>query len=95
MSRRPWVVRTSRVGSTHGPEFLSGEAQLAKYRTHLDWLERIALSPDASRDFILDIAKSLCGDVRWTASPGRIPSAAREPAASASAPTPRATPTSP
>jgi transcriptional regulator with XRE-family HTH domain len=50
---------TAQVDSTHGPEFLSEEAQLAKYRTHLDWLERIALSADASRDFIRDIANSL------------------------------------
>ncbi|GGR99520.1 transcriptional regulator [Streptomyces humidus] len=47
------------VDSTHGPEFLGEEAQLAKYRTHLDWTERIALSPEASRDFVRDIANSL------------------------------------
>ncbi|MFC9851127.1 helix-turn-helix domain-containing protein [Streptomyces prasinus] len=50
---------TVQVDSTHGPEFLSGEAQLAKYRTHVDWMERIALSPQASRDFIRDIVDSL------------------------------------
>ncbi|GEC05777.1 transcriptional regulator [Streptomyces spinoverrucosus] len=50
---------TVQVDSTHGPEFLSGEAQLAKYRTHLDLMERIALSPDASRDFVRDVANSL------------------------------------
>lgn len=50
------------------PEFLGRAAQLAKYRAHLDWMEHMALSPEAS--------------------------AAREPAASASAPTPTATPTS-
>jgi transcriptional regulator with XRE-family HTH domain len=50
---------TVQVDSTHGPEFLSGEAQLAKYRTHLDWMERIALSPQASRDFIRDVANDL------------------------------------
>ncbi|MEU1181621.1 helix-turn-helix transcriptional regulator [Streptomyces sp. NPDC005820] len=50
---------TVQVDSTHGPEFLGGEAQLAKYRTHLDWMERIALSPEASRDFVRDIANSL------------------------------------
>ncbi|MBX9396834.1 helix-turn-helix transcriptional regulator [Streptomyces sp. TRM72054] len=50
---------TVQVDSTHGPEFLSGEAQLAKYRTHLDLMERIALSPDESRDFVRDVANSL------------------------------------
>jgi hypothetical protein len=50
---------TVQIDSTHGPEFLSSEAQLAKYRTHLDWMERIALSPKASRDFVRDIADSL------------------------------------
>ncbi|SMF12401.1 helix-turn-helix transcriptional regulator [Streptomyces sp. Amel2xC10] len=50
---------TVQVDSTHGPEFLSGEAQLAKYRTHLDRTEHLALSAEASRDLIRDIAKSL------------------------------------
>ncbi|MFJ1972170.1 helix-turn-helix domain-containing protein [Streptomyces sp. NPDC087903] len=50
---------TVQIDSTHGPEFLSGQSQLAKYRTHLDWMERIALSPQASRDFVRDIANSL------------------------------------
>lgn len=50
---------TVQVDSTHGPEFLDGEAQLAKYRTHLDWMERIALSPEESRDFVRDIANGL------------------------------------
>ncbi|WP_217246957.1 helix-turn-helix transcriptional regulator [Streptomyces sp. AC602_WCS936] len=50
---------TVQIDSTHGPDFLSGDSQLAKYRTHLDWMERIALSPQASRDFIRDIANGL------------------------------------
>lgn len=50
---------TVQVDSTHGPEFLYEEAQLAKYRSHLDWMERLALSPDESRDFIQDIARHL------------------------------------
>lgn len=50
---------TAQVDSSHGPEFLGGEAQLAKYRAHLDWMERIALSPEASRDFIRAIANDL------------------------------------
>ncbi|WP_157857370.1 hypothetical protein [Streptomyces yerevanensis] len=27
----------------------------SSYRAHLDWMERIALSPETSRDFIRDI----------------------------------------
>lgn len=50
---------TVQVDSTHGPEFLYGEAQLAKYRSHLDWMERIALPPEKSREFIHDIARHL------------------------------------
>ncbi|MFG2596859.1 helix-turn-helix domain-containing protein [Streptomyces sp. NPDC048462] len=50
---------TVQVDSTHGPEFLDGEEQLAKYRSHLDWMERIALSPRESRDFIHGIARHL------------------------------------
>jgi hypothetical protein len=50
---------TVQVDNSHGPEFLGGSAQLAKYRAHLDWMERMALSPEASRDFIRDIANTL------------------------------------
>ncbi|MFJ9583123.1 helix-turn-helix domain-containing protein [Streptomyces acidicola] len=50
---------TVQIDSSHGPDFLYAEAQLAKYRAHLDWMERIALSPTASRDFIREIANSL------------------------------------
>ncbi|MFF6993489.1 helix-turn-helix domain-containing protein [Streptomyces sp. NPDC008313] len=50
---------TAQVDSSHGPDFLSEQAQLAKYRAHLDWMERIALSPESSRDFIRDIANDL------------------------------------
>lgn len=50
---------TVQVDSSHGPDFLHAEAQLAKYRAHLDWMERIALSPEASRDFIHEIANDL------------------------------------
>ncbi|MFD7968385.1 Scr1 family TA system antitoxin-like transcriptional regulator [Streptomyces clavifer] len=47
------------VDSAHGQEFLYEEAQLAKYRAHLDWMERIALTPARSRDFIHTAAHSL------------------------------------
>ncbi|MFG2380116.1 helix-turn-helix domain-containing protein [Streptomyces avermitilis] len=50
---------TVQIDNSHGPDFLYADAQLAKYRAHLDWMERIALSPQESRDFILGIANSL------------------------------------
>ncbi|MCM2576303.1 helix-turn-helix domain-containing protein [Streptomyces meridianus] len=50
---------TVQVDSTHGPEFLYQEAQLGKYRAQLDWMERIALAPGTSRDFIHSIAQRL------------------------------------
>lgn len=50
---------TVQVDSSHGPEFLYEEAQLRKYRSHLDWMERIALPPEESREFIRTIARSL------------------------------------
>ncbi|WP_225099435.1 helix-turn-helix transcriptional regulator [Streptomyces sp. CoH27] len=50
---------TVQIDSAHGPEFLHQEAQLLKYRTQLDWMEGRALSPDASYDFIQDIASHL------------------------------------
>ncbi|MFG2428535.1 helix-turn-helix domain-containing protein [Streptomyces sp. NPDC048590] len=50
---------TVQVDSTHGPEFLYEEAQLAKYRAHLDWMERISLPPAGSRDLIQTVAKEL------------------------------------
>lgn len=50
---------TVQVDSTHGPEYLHGEAQLAKYRAHLDWMEKITLSPQGTRDLIHSIAQEL------------------------------------
>lgn len=50
---------TVQIDNSHGPEFLGGQAQLAKYRAQLDWMERIALSAEDSRDFIRGIANSL------------------------------------
>ncbi|MFH8471551.1 helix-turn-helix domain-containing protein [Streptomyces sp. NPDC018000] len=50
---------TVQVDSTHGPEFLYEHDQLGKYRSHLDWMERIALPPQDSRGFIHDIARHL------------------------------------
>lgn len=50
---------TVQVDSSHGPDFLHGEAQLAKYRAQLDLLEEVALSPERSRDLIREIARQL------------------------------------
>jgi hypothetical protein len=50
---------TAQVDSTHGPEFLHEKAQLSKYRSHLDWMEQIALSREQTRDFIHAIARNL------------------------------------
>ncbi|WND35452.1 helix-turn-helix transcriptional regulator [Streptomyces sp. BB1-1-1] len=50
---------TVQIDSSHGPDFLHADAQLAKYRAHLDWMERITLSSAASRDFIREIANDL------------------------------------
>ncbi|MFP1625048.1 helix-turn-helix domain-containing protein [Streptomyces sp. 5K101] len=50
---------TVQIDNSHGPDFLHSEAQLAKYRAHLDWMEKIALSPEDSRRFIRIIAQQL------------------------------------
>lgn len=50
---------TVQLDSAHGPEFTHAEAQLAKYRAHLDWMDGAALSPEESRDFIHAIAHQL------------------------------------
>jgi transcriptional regulator with XRE-family HTH domain len=50
---------TAQLDSAHGPDFMFGESQLAKYRSHLGWMNDAALPEDASRDFILGIVKHL------------------------------------
>ncbi|MFE4017751.1 helix-turn-helix domain-containing protein [Streptomyces sp. NPDC059101] len=50
---------TVQVDSSHGPEFLYFDGQLAKYRAQLKWLEELTLPPDRSRDFIQEIAHQL------------------------------------
>jgi transcriptional regulator with XRE-family HTH domain len=50
---------TVQVDSTHGPEYVHGEAQLAKYRAQLAHLRELALTPEASRDFIRRLAREL------------------------------------
>ena len=53
------ALDTVQIDNSHGPDFLHAEPQLAKYRAHLDWMEDIALQPDAARDFIHTIARQL------------------------------------
>lgn len=50
---------TVQIDNSHGPDFLHGEAEVAKYRAHLDRMENLALSPDKSQDFIHAIARDL------------------------------------
>ncbi|MFJ9560463.1 helix-turn-helix domain-containing protein [Streptomyces fuscichromogenes] len=50
---------TVQIDNSHGPDFLYGEAELTKYRAHLDRMEELALSPDDSRAFIHSIAREL------------------------------------
>lgn len=50
---------TVQIDSSHGPDFLHADGQLAKYRAQLDWSEELALSPERSRDLIREIARQL------------------------------------
>ncbi|MFB7500299.1 helix-turn-helix domain-containing protein [Streptomyces sp. NPDC056161] len=50
---------TVQLDSAHGPEFTGAEAQLTKYRTHLDWMEHAALPSAASRDVVRNVAREL------------------------------------
>ncbi|MCX4548547.1 MULTISPECIES: helix-turn-helix transcriptional regulator [unclassified Streptomyces] len=50
---------TVQLDSAHGPEFTHAEAQLTKYRAHLDWMSARTLSPAHSRDFIRSIVREL------------------------------------
>jgi hypothetical protein len=50
---------TVQIDNSHGPDFRYEEAELAKYRAHLDRMEDLALSPSDSRDFIHAIAHEL------------------------------------
>ncbi|MGW1096604.1 DUF5753 domain-containing protein [Streptomyces sp. NPDC002455] len=50
---------TVQLDSAHGPEFMHAEAQLTKYRAHLDWMEEAALGAAESRDFIHAVARQL------------------------------------
>ncbi|MEU0072158.1 helix-turn-helix transcriptional regulator [Streptomyces sp. NPDC006332] len=50
---------TVQLDSAHGPEFTHAEAQLTKYRAHLDWMDAAALDPEASRDVIRNITREM------------------------------------
>ncbi|MFJ2257726.1 helix-turn-helix domain-containing protein [Streptomyces sp. NPDC087844] len=50
---------TVQLDSAHGPEFTHAEAQLTKYRAHLDWMDGAAMTSTASRDHIRKIAREL------------------------------------
>jgi len=50
---------TVQLDSAHGPEFTHAEAQLGKYRAHLDWMAHAALTSEKSRDLFHAIARQL------------------------------------
>ncbi|MBT3151559.1 hypothetical protein HTV45_11800 [Streptomyces sp. CHD11] len=50
---------TVQLDSAHGPEFTGAEAQLTKYRPHLDWMDNAALPAAASRDLIHTVARGI------------------------------------
>lgn len=50
---------TVQVDSSHGPEFVYADGQLANYRSLLDQLEELALTAERSRDFIHEVAGQL------------------------------------
>ncbi len=50
---------TVQIDNSHGPDFLYGEDELAKYRSHLERMQQLALSPDDTRCFVRAIAREL------------------------------------
>ncbi|WP_406447269.1 DUF5753 domain-containing protein [Streptomyces sp. NBC_01613] len=50
---------TVQLDSAHGGEFTHAEAQLSKYRAHMDWWHAKSLDPKASQDLIHSIARQL------------------------------------
>ncbi|AZM60287.1 MULTISPECIES: helix-turn-helix domain-containing protein [unclassified Streptomyces] len=50
---------TIQLDSAHGGEFTHAEAQITKYRAHMDWWHEKSLDQRASRDFILSLAHQL------------------------------------
>ncbi len=52
---------TVQLDVTRGPIFVHSEAELASYRATFSEMDKVALSPKASRDFILQIKQGLKG----------------------------------
>ncbi|MFF5566263.1 Scr1 family TA system antitoxin-like transcriptional regulator [Streptomyces sp. NPDC012623] len=50
---------TVQLDTTTGPAFLDAETRLVNYRAVLDRIERLSLDPEASRDFIRQVAKQV------------------------------------
>jgi len=50
---------TVELDIAHGPEFVDGTMQLHKYRSQLDAMETVALTPKASRDLIRALANDI------------------------------------
>lgn len=50
---------TVQLDSAHGGEFTHADAQLTKYRSHMDWWHERSLDPHASRDFIRSLTHQL------------------------------------
>jgi transcriptional regulator with XRE-family HTH domain len=50
---------TVQLDSAHGGEFTHADAQLSKYRDHMDWWHTKSLDASVSRDFIHNIARQL------------------------------------
>lgn len=50
---------TVQLDSAHGPEFMHADAQLTKYRAHLNWMEDASLNAAESRDFIHAISRQI------------------------------------
>ncbi|WP_247706620.1 DUF5753 domain-containing protein [Streptomyces liliiviolaceus] len=50
---------TVQMDSPTGAVFIDSPAQLANFRTRLDLVEQVALTPSKSRDFIRTVAKEL------------------------------------
>ncbi|WP_338069263.1 Scr1 family TA system antitoxin-like transcriptional regulator [Streptomyces antimycoticus] len=50
---------TVQLDSAQGTQFMDAEAELAKYRAVLEWMEMTALKPRESRDFIYGILRTM------------------------------------
>jgi len=50
---------TVQLDSAHGPEFTHARAQLAKYRSHLEWMDGASLPAPDSRDLIRQLTQDL------------------------------------